>query len=156
MYRIILFLVLISSNAKAQFGTLSGGGMAQSISGSVSYSIGQVFYLSMHDSSGIASQGNQQCYELFTLYSDEKNMQNLQLKVYPNPVSNILILQNNSPHRVNLKLLLYDGKGVLIKAQNTDLFSTDIVMSNLANAIYFLQVYSNNKMLQSYKIIKNE
>ena len=69
----------------------SGGGTSNA-SGSISYSIGQVAYQSISNTSGSVSQGVQHTFEISTL-SLEDNKFNFTLNAFPNPTSDVLHIE---------------------------------------------------------------
>ena len=56
----IILLVLSNTNSFAQKNTISAGGLATGAGGTVSYSIGQIDYISATGTGGTANQGLQQ------------------------------------------------------------------------------------------------
>ncbi len=75
-----------------QTSTNASGGGTSNASGSISYSIGQVTYQSVSNTSGSVNQGVQYAYEISTL-SLEENALNLSLMAYPNPTQDLLNLR---------------------------------------------------------------
>jgi len=151
-----LFSFLFFLKANAQQSLNAAGGDATGSNGKISYSIGQIDYVSATGSNGSVSQGVQQPFEIFTLGTDDFPNIILQAIVYPNPTSsNInLIIENYSID--NLHYNLYDIQGRSIANQKITQQETNITMENLQNANYFLQVFDNNKTLKTFKIIKNK
>jgi hypothetical protein len=150
-----LFSFFYFLNSNAQQSLNAAGGDATGSNGKISYSIGQIDYVSATGSNGSVSQGVQQPFEIFTLGTDDFPNIILQAIVYPNPTSsNInLIIENYSID--NLHYNLYDIQGRSIANQKITQQETNITMENLQNANYFLQVFDNNKTLKTFKIIKN-
>ena len=150
-----LFSFLLFLKANAQQSLNAAGGDATGSNGKISYSIGQIDYVSATGSNGSVSQGVQQPFEIFTLGTDDFPNIILQAIVYPNPTSsNInLIIENYSID--NLHYNLYDIQGRSIANQKITQQGTNITMENLQSANYFLQVFDNNKTLKTFKIIKN-
>jgi hypothetical protein len=150
-----LFSFLFFLKANAQQSLNAAGGDTIGSNGKISYSIGQIDYVSATGSNGSVSQGVQQPFEIFTLGTDDFPNIILQAIVYPNPTSsNInLIIENYSID--NLHYNLYDIQGRSIANQKITQQETNITMENLQNANYFLQVFDNNKTLKTFKIIKN-
>jgi len=62
------------------------------------------------------------------------------LKVYPNPVKNILNIQNDQAVQ---KAEIFDLNGRLL--QSTTLTNNQINLSQITSGIYFVKIYSNNK-----------
>ena len=150
-----LFSFLFFLKANAQQSLNAAGGDATGSNGKISYTIGQIDYVSATGSNGSVSQGVQEPFEIFTLGTDDFPNIILQAIVYPNPTSsNInLIIENYSID--NLHYNLYDIQGRSIANQKITQQGTNITMENLQSANYFLQVFDNNKTLKTFKIIKN-
>ena len=77
------------------------------------------------------------------------------MTLYPNPTTtwvNLLIPGYNSE---NLNYQLLDMNGRIIQSQKIKQSETQIIMENLAATIYLLQVSDENKLLKTFKIIKN-
>jgi hypothetical protein len=150
-----LFSFLFFLKANAQQSLNAAGGDATGSNGKISYTIGQIDYVSATGSNGSVSQGVQQPFEIFTLGTDDFPTIILQAIVYPNPTtSNInLIIENYSLD--NLRYSLYDIQGRSIFSQKITQQETNITLEKLQSANYFLQVLDNNKTLKTFKIIKN-
>ncbi len=77
---------------------------------------------------------------------------NFDLKVFPNPVSNVLTIQNNL--QKNYKVEIFDISGKNIYNSQISNFNYQINISNYPNGTYFVNVISNNKKKQ-FSFIKN-
>lgn len=132
----------------------SGGGTSNA-SGSISYSIGQVAYQSVSNTSGSISQGVQHAYEISVL-SLEENALNLSLNAYPNPTQDVLNLRvgNYNQEKLAYKLLDFQGKVILEAPMHSE--ETTIDMKQLPIATYFVEVHNEDKKVQVFKIIKNQ
>jgi hypothetical protein len=153
LFFLFSFLFFLKANAQQSLNT--AGGDATGSNGKISYTIGQIDYVSVTGSTGSVSQGVQQPFEIFTLGTDDFPTIILQAIVYPNPTtSNInLIIENYSID--NLRYNLYDIQGRSIFSQKITHQETNITLEKLQSANYFLQVLDNNKTLKTFKIIKN-
>lgn len=99
---IILFLSLIAlapaltyiQGQQAHASVNATGGNANSANGSVSYSVGQVFYTTAFSTKGSISEGVQQPFEISVL-SGLEDVAGIDLcySVYPNPTSGKLTLK---------------------------------------------------------------
>ncbi|MFH2142264.1 MAG: hypothetical protein ABIJ97_07575, partial [Bacteroidota bacterium] len=87
---ITFFLIYIfsSSTIKAQEAIPTVGGNASGIEGSVSYSIGQVFFTTNSGTVGSVAQGVQQPFEISVSYGiNETEGINLIISTFPNPAN---------------------------------------------------------------------
>ena len=94
MKKIIILLCIGITSAKAQQSIHTSGGNAAGTGGTVSYSVGQMNYTTNTGTSGSASAGVQQPFEISTVTGlvDSKAL-NIQLSAYPNPTFDNLILR---------------------------------------------------------------
>jgi photosystem II stability/assembly factor-like uncharacterized protein len=88
----------------------------------------------------------------------ELGANNASFNVYPNPATDNISLQMNSPKNVDVTIELYDVSGKLIIKQNAS-FSKDkpehkLNIASLANGIYSLKVVSKEGSSQNLKIVK--
>lgn len=154
----ILLIVLGVTKLQAQEAIPASGGNASGYEGTVSYSVGQVFYITNSETSGSVAQGVQQAYEISVIDGiDFIKGINLSISAYPNPTTNFLILQveTSTPiHLLNYKL--YDTSGKLLESKKITSYNTNIKMSQLPSSSYFLRVEENNKEIKVFKIIKNQ
>ncbi|MFT6152244.1 MAG: hypothetical protein ACJAY9_001644, partial [Flavobacteriales bacterium] len=73
--------------------------------------------------------------------------------VYPNPTTDYLTLKVDDFETLNFQLI--DLQGKIIANKKVTNATTIIKMEELAKALYFLNVTKNNKVVKSFKIIKN-
>jgi hypothetical protein len=154
MLSALLLFVLGLTGLQAQEVTATSGGKASGSGGSVSYSVGQVFYTTQTGTNGYLIQGIQQPYEI--LVESEAEVENIQLacSAYPNPTDDILVLYIENPDVKNLSYQLFDTKGTLLENVKVTGNQTNISMKERVPAIYFLKVSNTQKVVKSFKIIK--
>jgi hypothetical protein len=158
---IFLYAALLTIlSARAQVAVLPAGGNATGSGGSVSYSVGQIVFTVASGTSGSMVQGVQQPYEISVgTGSPEIPGIKLTLSVYPNPTSDILTLSIENLENASLYYRLYDANGKVIDFKNITNAKTDIDMSNLKQAIYFMNVSdrinTGSGVLKTFKIIKH-
>jgi hypothetical protein len=139
----------------AQQAISTAGGEGTGTGGRVSYTIGQVVYTYVTGTGGSITQGVQQTYEIVVLKdTDEKYGIDLEYSVYPNPVSDYLILKVENDTDVNLTYQLYDLNGKLLENKKVEGTETYIQMDMLSRSIYILKVIENDKEIKTFKIIK--
>ncbi|HVA99210.1 MAG TPA: T9SS type A sorting domain-containing protein, partial [Bacteroidia bacterium] len=129
------------------------GGNASGSGGTVAYSVGQVVYTTNSDSTGSVSQGVQQAYEIYTVGIKETKL-TISLSVFPNPTANNLTLQVQDYNNKKLSYQLFDMQGKLLSSETIAGAKTQINMSGLPTATYFVHVIEDNKKVQTFKIIK--
>ena len=137
----------------------ASGGNATGSGGSVSYSVGQVFYTTASGTNASVSEGVQQPYEIsvFTGLKDNTAI-DLLYTVYPNPTSGKLTLKLDATTLPDVKSMiyqLYDVNGKLIRSDQLKEKETSIEMSDLTTSSYYLRIIKSKKVIKTFKIIKN-
>jgi hypothetical protein len=151
---LLVISLTCTSFLHAQQSTNTSGGSASGSGGSVTFSVGQVIYTSMADSTGQVSQGVQQAYEIFNVGVRE-SLLNISLAVFPNPTTNNLTLSINDYKKDKFTYQLFDLQGKLLISGIITSQQTEINTSTLASATYFVHVMNQeNQKVQSFKIIK--
>jgi hypothetical protein len=139
-------------------GTINASGNnASGSSGTVTYSIGQVFYTYIGVSVYSVAQGIQH-EELDQTLNNKDNIvePKVEIAVFPNPTSDYVNINmmgfdfENGPRSYQL----YDYQGRLLKQDTINQTETQINLTELSSSIYILQVYVNNKVLKTFKILK--
>ncbi len=138
-----------------QTSVVTSGGSVSNNSGSISYSIGQVAYQSVSNTSGSVSQGVQHAFEISTL-SLEENKFNFTLNAFPNPTSENLNFHVGNYKQEKLAYKLIDLEGKVISEAPMLSEETTIEMKQLPVATYFVEVHNEVKKVQTFKIIKNQ
>ena len=152
----LLFLGLGLTGLQAQESVNATGGDALGSGGSVSYSVGQVAYQTHTRTSGSVSEGVQQPFEISVVTGiEEAKGINLSVSAYPNPTTDYLTLSISEFEISNLTYQLYDISGKLLQSEKITGNQTNIVMSNLVPANYFVKVIAGNQLIKEFKIIKN-
>ncbi len=164
----MLLLWLGLTGLRAQASLNASGAVASGGGGTANYSVGQVVYTTNTGSNGSVAQGVQQSYEISVVTAIEQTKDiHLSALVYPNPTTDYLILSVPDFDTSKLAYQLYDWKGILLQSKNITSANTNIAMSNLLPAVYFVKITlvetmrassnnnaSTNKELKSFKIIK--
>jgi hypothetical protein len=141
---------------QAQNAIPATGGNATGSGGSVSYTIGQVVYTTNSGTNGSAVQGVQQPYEISIVTGIEEAKDiSLEIVVYPNPAEDFIKLKIKNYEFQNLRYQLYNVNGSLLQDNKVEGNETDITLQTLVPATYFLKVTDNNKVVKTFKIIKN-
>ena len=151
---ILTFALLVSFAVQSQDIVAVSGGEGAGSGGTLSYTLGQVFYTATTETDGSVSQGVQQGIELNTFSNPELTTVNLNAVTYPNPTTDYVVLNISDSSLTNLCYTIMDVQGkVLLNGQisNSD---THISMQNLSLGIYMLKVNQNNTEIKTFKIIK--
>ena len=146
--------LLFLSLTQAQESVNSLGKVAVGSGGTVSYSVGQIVYTTNVGNNGSSAQGVQHAYEILTLGKMEP-LYNFSISLFPNPTNDNLILNLDTYKNEKLNYLIYDLQGKQIKTGNIESLQTVINLSHLNSGVYYMDIETENKKVQSYKIIKN-
>ena len=135
----------------------TSGANATGSSGTVTYSIGQVFYTYIGQSVYNVAQGIQHEELEKTLTTPENNVEpKTEIFIFPNPTTDYVTINmeglevENGPRSYQL----YDIQGRILKQNTINQSETQINLTDLSSSIYILQVYLNNKVLKTFKILK--
>ena len=154
MKKLLLLSLITSSLSYAQSDVVTSGGNASSTSGSGSYTIGQVDYISAAGTTGNINQGVQQPYEIYGPL-EVISIEGLTIEIYPNPTQEFIYVELDNSKIDNCRILLYDINGKLIKGNLITSEKSEINMAELATGNYYIEISSNDLKICSYKIIKN-
>ena len=140
---------------QAQDNTLSASGNATGTEGTVSYSVGQIAYVSKTGTSGMISEGLQQPYEILIPIGieDDKGI-NLECILFPNPANWHVMLKIENQDIDNLSFQLYNMNGIQLQNMKIGSKETLIMMDGLEKSTYFLIITKNGKPLKTFQIIK--
>ena len=160
--RLILFTIFIlglvqTTGLQAQEAIPASGSIASGSGGSVSYTIGQLFFNTGTGINGSVAEGVQQPYEISVMVGiEEADGINLTSRAFPNPVTDLLILEVEFLDNEKYFFQLYDMLGRLLVSKNLTDIRTSIPMQDLPPTTYFLNVTVNQKVVKTFKIIKNQ
>lgn len=157
--KLLLFFILIylpfQTRLQAQETFPASGGHATGNNGSMSYSVGQVFYFSVTSANSKIAEGVQQPYEIFRVSSSLEYMGlSDAVSVYPNPTSEYVIIEIENPINNNLRYKLFNAYGQLLSSKKINSSQTIISMGNYVPTIYYLKIFQTNKAITTFKIIK--
>lgn len=151
----IFFAILLMSVGKlqAQQSFVASGTNATGSSGSISYSVGQIFYTAKGSNNQV-NEGVQQSYEILTLATNETKSHESSVSLYPNPVSDVLFVDFNQDEFSGSSFKLYDAQGKLIKQGSFSQKKNELNFSMLPTSVYIMQIFREGSAIKSFKIIK--
>jgi len=159
MRRIIeCFLIVFfgASFCNAQQAISSAGGEATGAGGTVSFTIGQMDYITITSSSGAVMQGVQQPFEIMVVTGIEPHNEiTLECMVYPNPATDFLTLRIQRDRIENLSYLLLEMNGKIIESRDIDKIETVISLQGYLPVTYILKVFDSTKEIKTFKIVKS-
>ena len=155
---VLLFLLIINQTGiRAQEAVLTQGGEYSGNGGSMSYSLGQVAYLTSTGANGSVAQGVQQPFEISELTGIYQTIEKaIKCEAFPNPTNDYLLLNFDvsfDMSMVGYQIFSLDGQ-LLDKEEGLSV-STVINMNEYKKGAYFLKVTQNSNDLKIFKIIKN-
>ncbi len=151
---LIVVLLLFSGITHTQESINTIGGDATGSGGKVAYSIGQVVYTTNSSTTGSVAQGVQHAYIIISVGINETTL-DISLTLFPNPTKDVLSLQISNYKNEKLVYQLYDLLGKVINTGQIISQQTQINMSSLPVATYFIHIVAQeNQTYKSYKIIK--
>ena len=146
--------VLLSGLAFGQQNTVASGGEASGSGGSVSYSVGQIDYISASGANGNINQGVQQPFEIFSVGIEEIQF-DINVSLFPNPaVDQVVISIEALENYKNPSFKLTDEQGRVIRQGTINSNETSVQVNDLANACYYLNVLVDNQLAKSFKLVK--
>jgi len=155
---ILLFFSMLSMFAMGQSGIVPVGGDAQSASGSVSYTVGQVVTQTATNSNGSISvaEGVQQPYEIQAVGVNPYPQITLSAVVYPNPTENMaqLMLNGFEIPVGGLQAHLFDSKGKLLQLIQVTEDLTTFQIGQYATGTYYLELRDGKQSLKTFKVVR--
>jgi hypothetical protein len=156
IYKIFIVVLCLNylNQVKAQQSINTIGGDVNGIGGTIAYTIGQVSYSTVSDTSVSISEGIQQTYLISQVGLKESGYKIL-VSVYPNPSDNFITLQVENLSSKSLHYRVCDLQGKSILQGNILTNKTPIHLEEMSAAIYYLSIIDElNNPIQTFKIIK--
>lgn len=155
----IIFLFIIAAftiNAQVISPTVlaTSGGYFMGSNVAVSWTMGECIVPFLNNSGITLSQGFQQSYPV-TASIQKHTDEHYGILIYPNPAKDILTIKINSQDYAVYHLTLIDELGRILgeyKIEGQNIMTSEIDLSTLASAMYFLRVTINNTNTRVYKI----
>jgi len=130
------------------------GGDISGEEGSVSYSIGQVYYSSYNGKETYVTEGVQQPLIISITPIDKKEEDSFKVVAYPNPVTNYLKIEASTYTNGSLSYHLMDLHGRLLQEARIGKSGAQVDVSRLSVAMYLLRISDNGKFIKTIKILK--
>lgn len=147
--------VLVASFLQAQESINTSGNNATGNGGSVSYSIGQLFYNTNVGNTGREAQGVQHAFEIFTI-GTEDILFGYDITAYPNPSSGEISIKISSEKQQALKFSIHDVKGRIVRSGNLNEDITRVDLTDIPNAPYLLVIQDDlDKRVKTFRLVKS-
>lgn len=139
----------------AQSNTVSTGGNASGSGGFVSYTIGQIDYISASGTTENINQGVQQPYEIYATSGLQEFMDLIDLTMGPNPTTDALFITVKGELSEELTYHLIDDQGRIIVSPTKLEMNNELNMMTLSSARYQLVISSETNELKIFTVIKH-
>lgn len=153
-FAVTISFLIFTFNFQAQQNTVSSGGDFIGSNGSVSFSIGQIDYMNIANTSGNINQGVQQPYQILDNSINESAF-DFDITIGPNPSIDILNVLADFSKMKDVEGFINDQNGKIVKERQKLASDNTFDLSNLATGSYFLIIENQQKLIKSYNIIKN-
>jgi hypothetical protein len=149
-----VFLCCFYISLHAQESVNAGGGDVVEPEIIIAYSIGEVFYDPIAYAGGSLTPGIQQAYEIAFVSALPEVKAGLQIRAYPNPATDYLLLSFPGYKSEKHTMTLFDPSGRNIYLDEIKNELSRLEVQNLAPGTYFLQIANKEQIIQLFKIIK--
>jgi hypothetical protein len=152
MYKYVFLILLILTNryqTEAQISNNASGYDLSNQSGSISYSVGEVFFV-QKGLQYFLTEGVQNGITI----NPVKTNSSIKVSVYPNPTSDFINFKVQNLFFNNLSFILYNDighellKGAILNSNTT------VSLSQFPSSVYLIKIYRNQTEMAVYKIIK--
>ncbi len=151
MILLITAMALTGAIAEAQTTVTVTGGEA----GTMSFTVGQPFYQTATSDAGSLAAGVQQAYAISIVDGIENSQISLEAEVFPNPVVDRLNLRVENAADATLRYMLTDNNGRTLASDGIADVQTAIDMTLYVQGVYFLRIDDGERVVKTFKIIKN-
>ena len=151
--KILFMFGCLSGMLHAQSNIAAAGGDAAGSGGSVSFTVGQIDFISKTGTGGVMTEGVQQPYLIVA--SVHENELNTTVSIYPNPTAGFVEVEIEDSD-VDLNYELLDVAGRVIERNRFFSHSSKVDLSSLSNGIYFLKLSTDDNLQKTFTIIKTK
>jgi hypothetical protein len=154
-YPLFLFLLIIfrTGIANAQEVVSTAGDHFQNNTAQLSWTIGEIAIETLTGTSNIITQGFHQT-NLIAVAIDELPELGFEIKAFPNPTQDYLILKISKDNLDGIQYKLYDMQGKLLHHKLISESETEILFKDLAPSTYLIRVMDLNKEIKTFMIVK--
>ena len=153
----LLFFSMLTFAVFSQSAVVPAGGTATGNGGSATYTVGQIADQRVEASGKYIIEGVQQPFEISGVGVNNYPGIQLEAVIYPNPTNQFVRLRisNFEIPDYGLSAQLYDINGKLLQVFNVADLETEMDLSTYSAATYHLRVMDNDRLLKTFKIVKN-
>ena len=152
---LVISLCIFTQGSYAQQAILSSCNDAAGVTGSVSYSFGQVFFIEKTGNGGNVMEGIQLPFEILFMagINDEKGI-TLECIIYPNPAGESVKVKTEKLEGRKLICDIADLKGRVIKTMMIMDEEMIIPLQELSPSTYVITITENKRILKTFRLIK--
>ena len=153
IYLLMLLIVSVTSNAQTieREVVSSNGNFYSNSAGQLSTTLGEPVISTVNNGTNELTQGFQQTKITVTGIEDYQTEFNM--NVYPNPVSEQVTIEIKEIKEA-ISFSIYTTEGKLIMTSKLTELQTKLNIEGFAKGNYFLNITEQNKIIKTYKIIK--
>lgn len=144
--------------ASAQNSVSAAGGDGAGAGGTISYTVGQIDYLTVTAPEGSAAQGVQQPFEIFQYVAVEKpDPETMGWMVFPNPFENQLIIKSLDTEFSGSNLYtfqIFDISGKILISGDIQGITTTLLLTGWSPGVYMLRISAKREADRIFCIIK--
>ena len=152
---VVLSFMIIPFSFLSQSNIIPLGENAYGSNGNISYTLGQIDYISFSGTNVNANQGVQQPFEFFSVAGIEEIEVPFTLKFGPNPTNSEVILSVIDYDKNDLVYTVSNSEGKTIIDKTVLLSSSVLNFENHSPGIYTIIISNNQNQIKTYKILKN-
>ena len=153
LFTLLLSLWCIGASAQSHEVVATSGASFKQSTGYLTHTIGEVLTSTLTSPGQILTQGFLQTGLPKSWPSDVENRPDFEMSVFPNPVSDLLIVQVEMLQ--GMQYTLHDVTGIEIERGLVLNERTEIDFSSLSPAIYILRVFDNKEQIRIFQIVKH-
>jgi len=153
---VLCLLVWICSGIVAQSHLVASGGNVTGSTGSVSYTAGQIDFITQIAPNAILTEGVQQPFVITVVSGIKEAVIQLEAVVFPNPATDYVELKVLQHFDATLNYQLIDLQGRVLAKDRIHGETTKIEMANLSNGIYYLKVGHDHDLAKTFQILINQ
>jgi hypothetical protein len=127
--------------------------------GQISWTMGDISIRRLKTPTLVLTEGFLQTRLTLTGIEDVSDMDGIDIKLFPNPVKDILHIkyEGNEFHRLNFDLYSLDGRKILHFSSEAQMNSNEINFTGFQTGIYLLKISgADMKVFRTYKLIYNK
>jgi len=154
IFILISLLFAVSATAQIKQEVIASAGGYNTANGlSISWTLGETIIPTFKNGDLVLTHGFQSQLIITTVEENLDVMVNL--KIFPNPASDIVNIQFETPVETEIIVYLLDSQGKLVKKDiiESSMTQKQINMQDLAGGIYYIKLVKD-KLINVYKVVK--